>query len=536
MAASRFDGIHRLLLFTVLILFFVASSPVLCKQLKCSSEHSKQPKQSSSLRGKSSTSLVSVCRTSACTEVGKSLYQAIDFCADPCEDFYAFSCGNWATLHPVSSSEEEENASSGSSTFSLMVSEVDALLKKLLLSTSTKSSKSKAVALAKDLYRECLDVEARKKIHFSPLQKEFADITGYEWPISQEQAKLVDEASAAATDYKEALMKALIRFIQIEKSPVVDLFIDQDINDTTTSIFYFSVPEGFDKDKIIYLNEERYQMQISYYVREMLALTKEVHGLKAEETDTAELEITSRIWEFELALVNASTPIELVMEDPKEGYNRMSLKEFEDATGNEFSWSALVKLFVQQFNLQAEKITADTQVIVGDVEYFRRLPKILAETPLHVVYNYLGMRLFYTFRNQSDTPIEEQCLAVVTAKFDQAVSRLYVDEHVTPGVTKQQAAKLIADIRASFRRVIQKGAKWLDEKTRAKVLEKESATKFESVFPDWLLDDSLLDAHYGLDENKNLSVKTSHFLETMLDIRRHRMVTFSRKMGYTIKE
>lgn len=406
-----------------------------------------------------------------------------------------------------------------------MTSELDELLKKLLISQSPSKSSAKSVILSKNLYKECLDVEARRKLDFALLQRELIDIFGFEWPASNE-TKLANEA----------VKEVLVRFIQIEKSPLVDLFIDRDINDTLQAIFYFNVPEGFDRDQIIYLDQERYAQQIGYYLSEMYDLTKQIVSKEAPgtEEEVTVLEIVSGIWELEKALVNASTPMEK-LSDPRDSYNKMSLKEFEDLTGNDFDWSSLVKLFVKQFNLPV-KVTKETKVIVDDVEYFKKLPKILSETPLYILYNYLGMNLLYSFRNQSDTSIEEQCLSVVTSMFDQAVSRMYVDEYV-PENTKQLAAKFIADIQASFRHVIEKEATWLDEKTKSKVLAKESATKFDIVYPDWILNDNLLDDHYGLnDERVNLQVKKGHFMETMLDIRRHRMVTFSRKMDYIYRE
>lgn len=495
-----------LLIFFIFFIFNVQS-----KQLKCTSEYFKQPKSATK------DSKVNVCQSASCTAAGKSMYQAIDFCADPCEDFFAFACGIWVADHPLSED------SSGNNTFTLMTSDLDELLKQLLTSQLPSKSSAKSVALSKDLYKECLDVKSRRKLNFAPLQKELLDIFGFEWPASKE-TKLVSET----------LMEVLVRFIQIEKSPIIDLFIDRDINDTLQTIFYFNVPEGFDKDQIIYLDQERYALQIGYYLSEMYNLTQQI--VNAEEPRSKEdtvLEIIAAIWEFEKALVNASTPIEK-LSDPRDSYNKMSLKEFEDITENEFDWSSLVKLLVEKFNLSIN-VTKETKIIVGDVEYFKKLPKILSETPLYVLYNYLGMSFLYNYRNQSDFSIEEQCLTVVTNMFDQAVSRMYVDEYV-PENTKQHAAQFIADIRTSFRHVIKKDASWLDEEAKSKVLAKESVTMFDTAFPDYILDDSLLDDHYGLnDEKVNLQVKKGHFLETMLEIRRHRMLTFSQKMDYIFR-
>lgn len=55
----------------------------------------------------SSTSLRSLgqdksyCMTPDCVKVAASVIEAIDLSADPCDDFYMFSCGDWIKSHPL---------------------------------------------------------------------------------------------------------------------------------------------------------------------------------------------------------------------------------------------------------------------------------------------------------------------------------------------------------------------------------------------------------------------------------------------------
>lgn len=41
-----------------------------------------------------------LCKSKDCLRAASNLLQSMDFTADPCDDFYQFTCGNWAEDHP----------------------------------------------------------------------------------------------------------------------------------------------------------------------------------------------------------------------------------------------------------------------------------------------------------------------------------------------------------------------------------------------------------------------------------------------------
>ena len=43
------------------------------------------------------------CLTEACVTVASSILSAMDHTADPCEDFYQYTCGGWTSSHPIPS-------------------------------------------------------------------------------------------------------------------------------------------------------------------------------------------------------------------------------------------------------------------------------------------------------------------------------------------------------------------------------------------------------------------------------------------------
>ena len=44
---------------------------------------------------------VPVCRTESCKDLASTVAAAMDTSVDPCDDFYAFSCGGWVKANPI---------------------------------------------------------------------------------------------------------------------------------------------------------------------------------------------------------------------------------------------------------------------------------------------------------------------------------------------------------------------------------------------------------------------------------------------------
>ncbi|RWS05426.1 neprilysin-11-like protein [Dinothrombium tinctorium] len=41
-----------------------------------------------------------ICNSNLCKQIAKNLHSSLNLSVDPCDDFYAFSCGGWVKTHP----------------------------------------------------------------------------------------------------------------------------------------------------------------------------------------------------------------------------------------------------------------------------------------------------------------------------------------------------------------------------------------------------------------------------------------------------
>ena len=81
---------------------------------------------------------------------------------DPCEDFYQFTCGNWADQHP------RPDSVTSNDWFRERQAEVMRILRAFLKS-NVSSAEPEAVSMSKKMYRACMNSELLEKRQLEPL-------------------------------------------------------------------------------------------------------------------------------------------------------------------------------------------------------------------------------------------------------------------------------------------------------------------------------------------------------------------------------
>ena len=207
-----------------------------------------------------------------------------------------------------------------------------------------------------------------------------------------------------------------------------------------------------------------------------------------------------------------------------------------------FNWTSL--LFKTAFNFVLPyKITDEEQVIVKDLEYYKGMVQLVSTTPLHVLFNYMGVRFISERGDDGSRRMHEVehefaqktkglkamprhwegCLEEVRRLFPMPLSRLYVDA-VVPPETKVAAESIVSHVAESFAKTIKKHTPWLDKVTRDRAEEKLAKIKYLVAYPDWISDNSQLDADFGLrpgsTDDELLKIVPGKYFESLNNIRR----------------
>ncbi|XP_060814401.1 neprilysin-11-like isoform X3 [Bombus pascuorum] len=216
----------------------------------------------------------------------------------------------------------------------------------------------------------------------------------------------------------------------------------------------------------------------------------------------------------------------MIMATPEQRRNVNHL--IYDVTINEFQ--LMTDLHVQQWNwtryLEAvfddTNVTINTEserVIVMDLQYLQKLPKLLATTPSATIARFVWWNVYSAiapltsqqFRDlgfkfsqkvfglKEKTPRWKICTGNVNVNFGMALSYIYARKHFDDNA-RQKALEMLLDIKAAFEQMVAE-LDWMDGETRARAYRKLHAIRPFVGIPDWLTNSTKLDKFY---EEKNV--------------------------------
>ncbi|XP_050475405.1 neprilysin-4-like isoform X3 [Bombus huntii] len=199
-----------------------------------------------------------------------------------------------------------------------------------------------------------------------------------------------------------------------------------------------------------------------------------------------------------------------------------------DVTINEFQ--QMTDLHVQQWNwtryLEAvfddTNVTINTEserVIVMDLQYLQKLPKLLATTPSATIARFVWWNVYSAiapltsqrFRDlgfkfsqkvfglKEETSRWKICTGNVNVNFGMALSYIYARKHFDDNA-RQKALEMLLDIKAAFEQMVAE-LDWMDAETRARAHRKLHAIRPFVGIPDWITNSTKLDKFY---EGKNV--------------------------------
>jgi putative endopeptidase len=403
---------------------------------------------------------------------------SMDKNADPCGDFYQFSCGDWMVSNPIPPDQaawsvygklEEENVQ-----YLWGVLEDDA-----------KASADRNAVQQKigDYFAACMDTAAIEKLGAKPLQPLLADIRAIR--TKQELAGFL--AKEHPRNYSSGFL--------------FGFGADQDFGDATQVIAYAHAGGIGMPDRDYYTKTDAkskdLRQKYTQHVAKMLELTGET---KAQATKDAAT--TMRI-ETDLAKA-ALTRVE--KRDPYNLYHKMSVEDLSKLAPS-FDW--------KRYLVDSGVITIQT-VNVTEPKFFKAVEKEINEVPLadwkaylrwHAVHArapYLSKSFvtedfnFYrkTLRGVTEQPPRwKQCVRYVDRDLGEALGQEFVRRTFTAD-TKQRTVDMTQHIEKAMENEIN-GLDWMTAPTKQKALEKLHSIANKVGYPDRWRDYSSVDVSRG---------------------------------------
>eukprot|EP00090_Calanus_glacialis_P020602 TRINITY_DN3177_c0_g1_i1.p1 TRINITY_DN3177_c0_g1~~TRINITY_DN3177_c0_g1_i1.p1 ORF type:complete len:763 (-),score=121.64 TRINITY_DN3177_c0_g1_i1:74-2362(-) len=439
-----------------------------------------------------------VCMTEGCIGAAHMLLQNMNRTADPCEDFYEFSCGGFEkrVVIPDDRSSRSQFAIIG-----------DELLQQLrvILEDEGHEGESHVFTMARNVYKACMDEEKIENIGLEPLKDMLKSMGG--WPVLQGDAWNEETFNWIETVYTFRSHGYSTDYL-IDFSIVTDSKNSSwrviDIDQASLGMSREYLINGFEDDDVT----SYYNYMVS--VAELLGADRKV----------AEKELKESLL-FEIELAHASKPRE-ERRNASRLYNPMMIKDLHEHAPM-VPWLEYINNILTTDLLQVEETE---RVILDEPGYLKNLTNLLPKTNNRTIANYMFWRVarsslgYFTEAarkvqleyaknitgTKSQTPRWRQCTGSASGSFASPIGNMYVTKHFNEDA-KHAMDEMVRDIRHEFDRILNE-ISWMDGETRERARKKLSTMKEYIGYPKEIMIEKKLEDLY-----ENLHVNSGdHFI------------------------
>lgn len=396
----------------------------------------------------------------------------VDAAVNPGDDFFDYANGAWLKVHPIPASEASWGIGK------LVQEDLYGKLRKVSEDGAAKRDAAPGSDEQKigDFWRTAMDGALADRQGLKPLQPELDRIAAI---------KDVPGALDAAFALQPLGIDALFRFgvrQDDKQSDVMAVDLWQGGLGLPNRDYYFNTEAGVAKAR-------------AAYVVHLQHLFKLLGGDDAAATASA-----AQVMAFETALAKVSRPL-AELRDPQKNYNKMAPAGLTRRYTPAIAWGS---------RLRAWKLDP-SYVIVGQPEFFAGLQKLLVQTPVPVLRDYLRVHLVDDYATtlgkafddehfdfygrvlsgqQEQRPRWKRVLDAENRAIGMILGRIFVQQYF-PAKTKQRYSDLVEAVRTAYAERIRK-LDWMSPATKAKALQKLAAVTRKVGYPDKWRDYSAL--------------------------------------------
>eukprot|EP00094_Tigriopus_californicus_P009374 TCALIF_09039-PA protein Name:"Similar to ECE1 Endothelin-converting enzyme 1 (Bos taurus)" AED:0.18 eAED:0.18 QI:17/0/0/0.68/0.73/0.75/16/0/656 len=390
------------------------------------------------------------CTTEACVVAAADIIKSLDETADPCEDFFQFSCGGWVASNVIPDSKSKWGK------FYELREAVDQAVR-TIVETPIEAEDAQAVKNMKNLYNGCLNVDAIEAQGYNKfVDMVYGDEFGG-WPMIQTSwdGSVFSTEKVAGDNLRTWLSSTLI-----------SVYAYLDSFDTSRNVLYIdqtslALPRDF------YIDQDTYADYISAYKNYIVDIARVMtREIGSGVSDTALIQAADNIVAFETKLAIGVVP-DSERRNATEMYNPMTYTELKNK----------YPIF---WNDYFGRVFTDTDVVLEESE------TVTKEQSSNSNENLLGSNFRWS-TCVSKASREDQGFAYAIGS---EYIRLKFDDQ-----TRADADALVTDLRGAFKELVTESV-WMDTDTQ--VLAQDKADQIIQLvgYPDWIIDDEELDQRY----------------------------------------
>ena len=389
-------------------------------------------------------------------------FSTVDKSADPCADFYHYSCGRWMQSAQIPS----DQGSWG--TFLELAERNREILKGILEKAAVDSPQRSAIdQRIGDYYASCMDEQAVDSKGLAPLKPEL-------------------EGIAAVRD-KQGLMDAIARLHLLGSNALFRFYSQSDLHNANLVIAYIDQGGLTLPDRDYYLKDDPHMAEIrgelEKYATQLFVLAGQSQDEAAGSAKT--------VLRLETALAKASMD-RTARRDPKTRDHKMGLDEAGQLASNFYLSRYFASVNAPSFS----------ELNVSNPEFFKQVNQLLGEEPLDAWKTYVTWHLLddtapwlsqpfvdANFKMQQALtgqkeikPRWKRCVATVDEELGEALGQRYVEQ--TFGAEgKQRMLKMLDALEKSLSEDIQ-NLPWMSDETKKQAHIKLAAIRNKIGYPD----------------------------------------------------
>ncbi|XP_058817652.1 uncharacterized protein LOC131680955 [Topomyia yanbarensis] len=507
-----------------------------------------------------------VCHTTECLRSAATLKQSMDMSVDPCEDFYQYTCGNWANDHP------RPDSYTSYDWFSERQAKILRNIRQYLQMNES-VGEPKPVGQARAMYKACMNLTAMDALGYKPL---FVLLNEFYLPNYPTMLNLTE------TDYESYSFDWVRSLARIRQQHGMDLMIGFDVfpnpRDRDYNVLVLGTPE---RGSDLPFNDD-VMKHVTRAKRKVMANEREDDDDDDDENDPEDNTDYMKAYKNFMigamkVLVNSTDPTialdsfadsfskaadiyvkmsRVIMKLDKLAENSSKSNTLEDS----LNLQDLVNMTVHDLQTLTDLYLAPKQPLPiwehyveevfdgipeallnlnddliltsnADIFYLQLLANYLSQTPLVHIELFIWWtvveelilhttteirKLHYEYYKvttvtESYTPRSLYCAGAVNKLLGMAVSYAISDPNFLRDI-KPKVEHMLRYIQDAFERLV-RDTTWMDWKTKRSTLEKSKAMRSLIGFPEWILQKNKLEEYYD-----KIDINDTQHLNNMIQI------------------